>query len=86
MMAVSSYVFSKPGQLLLVAIAVGVCTYIAGRVDFRTSANALWILGIPLLVTSVANRTWDSRLYMLLPLIVCSLISVMLTGEFFGLA
>ena len=71
--------------MMLTMLLAGLATFITSYLNYRTGLNAIWMFGIPVLIAVLGNASARTRLLMSLVLLMCSLLSLMLTAAAFGL-
>ena len=69
-------------QIVSTALIICIGTYLAD--DVRTPLHAVWIFGMPIGIALIGNSSVKMRGIMALVLIICSIVSGSLTGEFLG--
>lgn len=71
-------------QLITTGFLIGILALASAKWS-PTPFNALWMLGIPLLIGIIANRTLTMKIVMSVELIFCAFISLMFAAAILGL-
>jgi predicted RND superfamily exporter protein len=69
-----------PLQAGFVAFITTVCVLITDAFAFRSPANSIWMMGLPVGVAMVANTGWDRRCFMAMVLLGISLVVATIIG------
>ena len=67
-------------QVAGVAITTTICELITDAFGFRSPANLVWMIGLPVLVAIFANVGWDRRNFMAMALIGVSMATAIVVG------
>jgi hypothetical protein len=67
-------------QVCFIAAAATICVLVADALSFRSPANMIWMIGLPVAVGMIANVGWGRRCVMSMALLGVSLIVGTLVG------
>lgn len=67
-------------QVAAIAVVTTACVLMTDAFGFRSPVNLVWMIGLPVLIATVANVGWDRRCFMAMALIGLSLVTGVLVG------
>lgn len=67
-------------QLCFIAAATTVCVLVTDALSFRSPANMIWMIGLPVAVGMAGNVGWGRRCFMAMALLGVSLLIGTLVG------
>lgn len=66
--------------MIVVAAVTSAFVLLTDALAFRSLANIIWMIGLPILVAMIANIGWDRRCFMAMALVGVSLGTTILVG------
>ena len=85
-MAAREKTFTRPqliAQVVVVLVTAVTATLTADALDFRSPANALWMVGFPALLGVVLNSGWLRKALVAGALVLLSLVTTIIVGVIF---
>lgn len=70
-------------QVALVAILTIAFTLVTDAFDYRSLANLLWMVGLPIAVGFIANHDWRRRIFLAVALVGIALVTTTVVGVTF---
>lgn len=72
-------------QFALVAILTVAFTLVTDAANYRSLANLLWMVGLPIAIGLIANHDWRRRTFMAMALVGVALVTTTIIGVTFSI-
>ena len=70
-------------QVVIVSALTALFTLATDRIGFRSPANLLWMIGLPIVLAVMMNREWDRRAFMAMALVGIAVLVTIVIGVSF---